>query len=83
MGGRIRASLDRETWHRWGAAVVEMSDRLGWDPRVLWRYFSEFALMCQYELRIAREVAEDSAWRLLRGCVDKLEVANETDGWCM
>lgn len=79
MGGRIRA--DYASWKRYGAAVVDLGKRLGWNSRELWDYFWFFTLLCMYELRLPLEVAEDSAWRLLRGTIDKNAVANEQDGW--
>ncbi len=73
MSGQVKHSDDFEAWKRWGSAVIELSERLGW-PRVdLWKWFGELSLMASFELRLPADAAEDSAWRLLCGLVEKQE----------
>lgn len=80
MGGRIKQLRDPSG--KWRSRVTELADNLGFPPGELWHYYEQLACMVEHEMRVSRPVSEDSAWRLLRGCFDKLAVANETDGWC-
>lgn len=67
----------RDVTGKWRKRVHEMADRLGWQRSALWDYFEEMALMCEYELKLGRPIAEESGYRLLRGTVDKTECGGE------
>src|SRR5688572_4897024 len=81
MGGRVRAKAERPdyaSWKRGGRQVIDLAASLGFPPKETWDDFWFFTLCCAYELKLPLEIAEDSAWRLLRASYDKLAWANET-----
>lgn len=54
-----------------GRACRELSERLGFDPREVWRAFIELADMAEIRARYPRSVAEWVALRLLNRIYDK------------
>ena len=67
----------RDVTGKWRIKVHELADRLGWQRSALWSLFDECACLTEYELRIGRPIAESAGYRLLRGLVDKTELATE------
>lgn len=77
VAGRVKRRVVRPFSDDWGGRVRELSDRLGWELKSMWERFDELSALAEFELKVARDVAEDVGFRLLRGMFDKLELDME------
>lgn len=68
---KLNERSPRDVTGKWRKKVNEMADRLGWQRDALWAYFDEMSMMCEFELKLGRPIAEESGFRLLVGTIDK------------